>query len=407
MDPAGKLKTIDKYVGTTLVLLLAAFERLRRLFSPGRAARGRDLSGLHNIFVVKTIAIGDVLQALPAMKAVRERFPDAHITLVTTPRVKEVVEGQPFFDDILYYDVYGIHKGVGGVIRFARELRRLHYDAWIDFEHYYRFTSILGYYTGARVIAGFDIPGQVRKYLMTIRAPYPTEAHELDSFLAIPRALGAVVEHPKPVTLPMSEADVARAREWLATAKATLPEAQRGREIVILHASTSPVSIGRRWPRDRWLKLADLIAERYGLTPVWTGGPEDEESLKRLAARTKQPSLVAAGALTLRQYSALAAMARLVVSVDTGPLHVAAATGTPTVGMFGPSNWKKWRPYGEGNAVVWAGLACSPCTTHYLGKISRKTCDDCMRGISVDAVLAAIESLPDRPPASREEVEEA
>jgi heptosyltransferase II len=394
---SSRLKRIDRYLGTVLVLKLAALEWLRRLFSPARRRAGTDISHLKRIAIIKTVALGDVLQALPTVKAIRERFPDARIEFITTPRVREIVDGIPFVDEIVYYDVFGKHSGIGGVWTFARELRARHYDAWIELEHYYRFTTAMGWFTGAPVRVGFAIPGQVRRFLFTIKAPYLTEAHELDAFLSIARTLGAVVEHPEPVPVPTDENDERVTREWLASARAALPPEQRDRGLVVLHTTTSPVSIGRRWQADRWVELADRIAMRYGLTVVWTGAPEDLPGLEELAALTARPSLISAGALTLRQFAVLAGMARLVVSVDTGPLHVAAATGTPTVAMFGPSDYRKWRPYGPGNVAITAGLACSPCTTHYMGRISLKTCDDCMRAISVDRVLEAIESLPQGP----------
>jgi heptosyltransferase II len=392
-----RLKRIDKYLGTVLVAVLIAVEWVWRLFSPAHRRAGTDLSGLKRIAVVKTVAIGDVLQALPAIKALRERFPDARLELISTPRVREVIEGIPFVDEIVYYDVFGKHAGILGVARFARELRARRYDAWIELEQYYRFTPILGWLTGAPVRVGFAIPGQLRRHLFTIGAPYPPEAHELDSFLSIPRTLGAVVEHPVPVPLPTSDEDERVAREWIAASRATLPPEMREQGLVILHTTTSPLSIGRRWRSDRWVELADRVSALYGLTVVWTGAPEDLPGLRELASRVQHPSLISAGALTLRQYSVLARLSQLVVSVDTGPLHVAAATGVPTVGMFGPSDPRIWHPYGPGNAAVCAGLACSPCTTHYMGRISSKTCDDCMQAISVERVMEAIASLPHGP----------
>lgn len=412
-----RLKDLDRRFGTPLVRLLALVERLLVAIIPGRARRGSDLEGLRNIAIIKTIAIGDVTMALPALAALRRRFPEARITFITTPRVREVVEGMPYADEILYLDVFGAHAGVLGVARFAGQMRRRHFDAVIELEHYYRFTTILSYLSGARVRVGYDIEGQVRKGLFTIAVPYPVEMHERDSILSIPQALGATWQPDGYVPIPTSDEDERVVDGWLDRSVAVV-EADRavgspGRSVsgtrealaagsrklplLLLHTTTSPIATSRRWSDDRWVELARRITVRSDLLPVLTGVGEDAAGLEALGARMGMPVLVAAGHLSLKQFAVLASRATLVVSVDTGPLHVAAATGTPTVGLFG-STWPvKWGPYGSRNTFVWAHLDCSPCTRHWMGQISTCTRGDCMEAISVDDVMAAIDTLPERP----------
>jgi ADP-heptose:LPS heptosyltransferase len=391
VDPAS-LKSIDRLLGTPVIALLSFWESLRRLSSPSRGRSARNLAALRRIAVVKTVAIGDLVVAAPAIRAIRRRFGDAELTLVTTPRVREVVEGSPDVDAILYFDVFGAHRGARGFLRFLAEVRARRFDAWIDLEHYYRFTTILGYLSGARVRAGFAVPGQVRRWLLTVPVPYPEESHEVESFLAIAKALGADPGRVELVPVATGPEDETAVDSWMA-GEGLDP---KGR-FAILHTTTSPIATSRRWMPDRWAELGSTLAADCGLTPVLTGAPEDREDLQELAATIGHEARVAAGSLTLKQFSVLARRAALVVSVDTGPLHVAAAAGAPTVGLFGPNTPAKWGPYGAKGAAVWAGLECSPCTRQYLGQVSRCGRDDCMRAISVADVLDAVASLPDSP----------
>lgn len=396
-----RLKRLDRLLGTPLIVTVAAWERLLLALSAKRRARGAPaaggkeapgLSGLRRIAVVKTVAIGDLVVAMPTLAALRDRFAEAHITLVTTPRVRAVVEGCPWVDDILYFDVFGAHRGLLGLIRFVGELRRRRFDAWIELEHYYRSTTLLGYLCGARVRVGFDIPGQVRGRLFTLKVHYPTEAHELDAFYSIARAVGVTRPPSGLLPLPVSPEDEEAVTAWLSDEGVSAE-----RELVVLHTTTSPVAVARRWLDDRWIELAERLFEGCGLMSVLTGAPDDAPGLRALASRAKVPMLVAAGRLTLRQFASLALRAKLVVSLDTGPLHVAAAMGTPTVGLFGPNTPAKWGPYGPLHRAVWAGLDCAPCTKQYLGLVSSCARDDCMRAITVEDVLSAVEVLPSRP----------
>ena len=360
--------------------------------SSDRIERGRDLEGLKRIAVVKTVAIGDLVVLLPTLAAIRRRFPDARITLITTPRVRQVVEGLDTVDDILYFDVFDRHGGPLGLLRFARAVRSARFDAWIEAEQYYRFTTLLGYLSGARVRVGFDIEGQLRSKLFTIPVSYPIESHEAEAFYAIAEALGVTEPLAGLLPIPVAVEDGPAVDAWLAK-----HAVGAGRDLVVLHATTSPVATARRWMDDRWVELAEALVARCGLLPVWTGAPGDRSKLDDLASQTRTRTLVAAGDLDLKEFSVLAGRARLVVSLDTGPMHIAVAAGTPTVGLFGPNTPAKWGPYGDGHAAVWAALPCSPCTKQYLGQVSSCTKDDCMRAISVGDVLEAIASLPSRP----------
>jgi 3-deoxy-D-manno-octulosonic-acid transferase/heptosyltransferase-1 len=137
------------------------------------------------------------------------------------------------------------------------------------------------------------------------------------------------------------------------------------------------------WDEAKFAALCDRIVTELGLPVVFTG-ENPEGVIARIRSRMQAPSASVAGETTLRELAALYKMASLLVTTDSGPMHLAAAVGTPVVALFGPTSPERTGPYGEGHIVIRQGLPCSPCF--------RKTCDtlECMNTIGVDEVLQAV-----------------
>lgn len=384
MDKAGKLKLIDKIIGTPLCYLLGVLSTVSRAFKTPA-----DPADVKKILCIKTVAIGDLVVALPAFKALKEAFPSAHLALLTTPRVREVVEGSPFLDEIIYFDVLGAEKGLKGLAGLVRRIRAARFDMVVDFEHYYRFTTLIAYLSRAPMRVGFMLPGQGRGRLFTTKVPYPVDKHEVAAFLDLARAAGARVARPKLVEIAVSPEDQRYVDDWLAGKEAD------GTRIIGIHADTSPVAVARRWPPERFAELADQLAQEPGTTVIFTGDERALPLIDKIRGRMRQPSLSAAGQMTLKQFAVLAKKLDLFISLDTGPMHVAAAMGTPVIGLFGPNTPVKWGPYGAGHFSVYKELECSPCTKQYLGQVSKCQTGDCMKAITVAEVKSIVDkALP-------------
>lgn len=383
MDSARRLKQVDKIFGTPLCYILGALSYIGRLL---RRAEKTDCP--RKILLIKTVAIGDLVVALPSFKAIRDAFPSAHITLLTTPRVRQVVEDSPFFDEIIYFDPLG-QKKESGLISIARKVRAAGFDIVIDFEHYYRFTTLLAYFSKAPMRVGFDLPWQGRGLLFTRKIPYPIEKHEVETFLELAGAVGASTEKQGLVEIAISAQD----NDY--TDELAIELGLNGAGTVIgIHPTTSPVAMSRRWPAERFAQLADELVQEEKATIVFTGAPADKELVENIRSKMNQHSVSTVGRSSLKQFAALTKKMSLFISLDTGPMHIAAAMGTKVIGLFGPNTPVKWGPYGSGNHTVTKNLDCSPCTKQYLGQVSKCSTGDCMLAISVEDVkLTVIKGL--------------
>ena len=379
-----KLKYVDKIVGTPLCLCLGLFDSVVHFFVKKPTF---DAGLIKKVLVIKLVAIGDLVVALPTLKALRGKFKDAHIALLTTPRVRQVVEGSPFVDEIIYYDVFGKHRGIAGILRMLFRLRDQDFDLVIELGHYYRITTLFSYFSGAPYRVGFDLPGQGRRDLFTIKVPYDVNKHEVDVFLDTARAVGAEPVDSGMVEVPFPQEDTAYIERILGKV------IKQGRLLIGIHTGTGKSAISRRWINQRWAQLVDTLVEKYNANVVFTGTQEEESIVIEIMNHMKQEPVNLTGQTTLKQFAALAKLCDLFISLDTGPMHIVASEGTPVVALFGPNTPTKWGPYGNNHKVVYKKLPCSPCTRQYMGEVS--TCQNnlCMQAISVEDVLSAVDEL--------------
>lgn len=381
-----KLKILDKSLGTVICYILGSMIWLiRRLIKSTSFSKPSDIS---NVLIIKTVAIGDLVVALPTIKAIRELYPNAKIGLLVTPRVKEVVEGFPYIDEIIFYDVLGKDRGIKGLFNIVRRLRSERYDLVVDLEHYYRFTTLLAFFAGARQIAGFNLPRQGRQLFFTTKVKYQTEKHEVETFLEIPKTLGAKITSSDIKLEPLA---VSAHDKQIIDNFIEINNIYDGLAIG-LHPGTSKVAISRQWMPERFAELARILHKKTGAKIILTGTNDDLPLLSQIASRLEFNPVLAAN-LTLKQFAELASRLLLFVSVDTGPLHVVAAMGTPVIGLYGPNTPVKWGPYGSSNISVYKKIECSPCTKQYLGKVSKCSDNKCMKAITVSDVMQAVDRL--------------
>ncbi|RJQ33147.1 MAG: glycosyltransferase family 9 protein [Actinobacteria bacterium] len=376
------LKKVDKIIGR---LILALFPKAKDL---------PVSTNYKNILIIKTVAIGDLVLLLPTIKALKEHFKGAKITLFTTPRVREVVEDLTFIDEIIYYDILGKDKGLKGLKKQIDIIKSKRFDVSVDFEHYYNFTAIIARLAGIKTMAGFSIEGQPRKKLFNIKYPYLVESHELEAFFQAALVFGVAKKELVLVPLATTDED-----SLFVDALLFSSGIQKGDLLVGVHPGTSNSAKSRRWYPDRFAEIIDDLIKGYGAKVIITGTKQDKAVIQEIMSEwsdggdRRQSGLwrpVCVTELSLKQFAELCRRCNLFISVDTGPMHIASAMGTKTVGLFGPNIPSKWGPYGFLDLAVYEEMDCSPCTKQYLGKVSNCTTGDCMKLITVEKVLEKV-----------------
>ncbi len=340
-----------------------------------------------NILIVKLSAIGDVIHTLPALNALRAWYPNAHITWLVETAAADLVLGHRVLDRVIVSHRKRWLRELKGPSRkqafsemrcFWKDLRDTRYDMIIDFQGLLKSALPVWLARGKRKI-GFDKGMQHQEYSYLFYneriTPVDMEVHALTRGLMLLNAIG--VETPSVVyDIPVSAND----RQ---TVKALLEESgiNGSRSLV----TVNPVALWdtKLWLNERFSLLADRLASECGVDLVFTGGPGDRETIGEIRGRMKQASADFSGRTTLTQLAALYQKADLLVTTDTGPMHLAAAVDTPVVAIFGSTAPWRTGPFGEGHTVVRTTPPCSPCFKRQCEVHQHR----CMRDISVKMVF--------------------
>jgi len=321
-----------------------------------------------NFLVVRLGALGDVVHAVPAVAALRVAFPTARIDWLVEAKHRAIVDLVTVVDRAVILE----RPTIAGWTAAVRAMRQVAYDVAIDLQGLMK-SAVLARASGARRVVGFSIWHLREK---TAR-PFYSDAHEAEGGHVIAknlRLLHAVGVQDDTVRFPL--ADVR------STALDELRSRVDGRFALINAGAAWP---NKRWPPRAFGELAAFVRDACGLTPVVLWGP-GEESLAGEVVATSSGSAIVAPRTTVNDIVALAREADLVVSGDTGPLHIATAVGTPTVSIFGPTDPDRNGPFDPRDLTV---SRYDSCGCHY-----DRTCHQdswCLADVTVAEVCAAVQ----------------
>ena len=337
------------------------------------------------ILIVKLSAIGDVVQTLPALEALKKNYPDSEITWVVEEASSGILEKHPLISHLLISqrkkwfhmlkNPLTAAQGFNHVIRFVRALRSIRYDIAIDFQGLLKSGIVIGLARASRKI-GFDRSRELSFLFLNEKLPpYDVEKHALDRYLDIARYLGAKDLSPG-CTLPIEQE-----REVIKQRLEGIRD--RGRMLIVVN----PVArwTTKLWPERNSAELADRLIREKNAVIVFTGSGEDRAVNERILSMMREKAANWAGETTLKEMAALAALSDLFITTDTGPMHLAAAAGARVVALFGPTAPWRTGPYGPSHILVRTAIDCSPCY--------QRQCDiniQCMSGISVEEVMRKI-----------------
>ena len=334
------------------------------------------------LLVVRLTSLGDVVHAIPAVAALRRAFPAARIDWLVGERCRELVELVPVVDRCLATPRF---RAAVAFPRLLRTLRAARYDAAIDFQGLLK-SAVLARGSGAGRVIGFG-RGQVReraaRLLYTETPDIGSPAHVIDRNLALAAAIGAPRGPAEfPIASPRSAA-VERARAALGR-----PET---REFALLNPGAAWPS--KCWPAERFGALARRLWRDRGLPSVVAWGP-GERALAEGVVAASEGSAAAAPPTRIADLAALCRAAAVMVAGDTGPLHVAAAVGTPVVGLYGPTDPRRNGPWSASDVVVsrCAGCRCRQDRPAASGVAVRRCtrAESCMAAIPMEEVAAAV-----------------
>ena len=350
------------------------------------------MNGIRRILIIKLRNIGDVLLTLPTLRAVRECYPSAYIAMLVARGTEPVLTGNLLLNEVLVSDRGGRHAGrlhsVWGGIReglaFIWNVRRMRFDLVIDLTSGDR-AALLGFLSGARYRVAADPEGAGffgKKYLYTHRRRRTNRsAHWVERNLDVVRQIGMDTAD-RSLRMMVPEVD----RKWAMDFLGRHP--MRGDRFKI-HVHPTARWLFKCWPDDAMVTLIDRLIHEEAAQVFLTCGPAgaEQQKAKRIVAMARHKPFDLIGHTTLTQLAALSEQCHLFVGVDTAPMHIAAAVGTPVVALFGPTGLSQWRPWGEGHRVLQENAGCDPNGPS--GCTRTKRCL-CLERISVDRVLDEI-----------------
>jgi len=354
---------------------------LVKLVCPVR--RKCPLAAVRKILVIGTGGVGDIVMKTPLFDCLRRSFPRAEITFFTSSGPEcLIVRGHPGVDRVI--TLTGREaltaRHLGQVLERLKKLRAERFDMVLTTHQGIRFRGALfSYLLGVPIRVGFDKGGRGALYNHRVAVCDADARHATDWNLDLARALG--------VKVAKAELSIALSPGDRAFASAFLGDRNAGEDALLVGIFPGSKRISRLWPAERFARVADALSDRYRSRLILLGGEREREAIGEIKCKMRHEPITAIGQ-GIRETAALIERCGLMISTDSGPMHLAAAVKTPVVALFGPETPVRVRPYSERAAVVRHDVPCSPCHDYgcKLGTMA------CMDAITVDDVLAAVEA---------------
>lgn len=345
-----------------------------------------DIGNPRRICLIKPSALGDIVQSLPVLSVLRDRFPHAHIAWVVNQSYAPLLDHHPYLNEVIPIDRGAWKKGwLTGIISSMETwklLRQRRFDLTIDLQGLLR-SGLLTLATRARVRIGLASAREGARWTYTHHVSDVRETeHAIDRYWRVAEALG-LGRQPKRFLFPLQQ----EAESWATQLTEKLPR------------PTIAVSVGSRWVTKRWppghFHVLLRRAARFGGSVLFVGAPEEAELADRAAHGLPFAVRNVAGQTTLPQLTSLLRRADVMLSNDTGPLHLAAALGVPIVAPYTCTQVRRNGPYGQESRAVETTVACAGS---YL-----KQCDrlDCMRDLTPERLWPAFFEILSRWQANR------
>jgi len=388
---------IDKWLGPVLCSALVGVKRLVR-----RPAAEPPAESVRRVAVLKLWGMGSIVLASPLLRELRRRYPNAEIVFVTLAENEPILRCLPGIDRTVTIDLsLGIPRFLLETLRTIAGIRRDRFDLLLDLEFFTRFSAIFAFLARAKRSYGFSSKGSMRGQLHDAEVPFNTYHHVILNFLSLLN--GKSVEPlpdfdiAGPEVLPRIIADDA-GKSALARRLSAQPNWKDGRPLVAVNPNTGEMALERRWPQERILEFLKSLCTTHDTNVVLTGSAGERPYVASLVDESGLGERVInlAGEIGIDELVALFDRSDVVVTNDSGPLHIASAVGASVVALFGPETPVLYGPLRsrpeQQHQVHYRRMSCSPCMFVHDNKVL--SCwfaqAECMNGISADEVLASV-----------------
>ena len=370
----------DRYFGIPLVLLLALFTRRKRRL---------PIEDIQNILFIKLAAIGDAILLIPALRKLKNSFPNARITFMCSDINLSVIEKIPYVDKIINCRVYDFVKNPFNFYRFVKELRKTKYEVVIDAGQWERINSIITLFTRRDYSIGFRTKGQWKHVVNDAVVAHSRTKHEVENFmdLLIPLGIVPISGEYKYDDLQLEYFLQPEDRQF--RDKFWRENGLESKTVICFHPGCGENGRPREWALENYIYVGKRLHEYDKNIVILITGTNFERYLcDPLHEALKDYSINTAGKFTLEQSAALIERADLMLCSNTGILHVSTCVGTRTIGLHGPTNPVKWGAYNKRAITIQSTKFCSPCL--YLGHEYGCNLPTCMAEISADEVYMQI-----------------
>ncbi len=374
--PVKLIKFLDKYFGSAIALVLGAFS--------GSKDRGK----FEKILVVQLWGIGETILVLPSLRALREKYKKATISVVATQRNIDI-----FYNNKDANKILKLNLNPFSVLFFILKNFRK-FDLVVDMEEYLNVSAIISFFAG-KYRVGYS--HNVRAKLYHEKVKYNDNQHAMETFLDLVRKVNADFKAEKLLSLNYSEQDKERVDGFLKN------KADKNDFLIGIAPGAAESAKARMWPWKNYAQLCNNILSNKKNKIIFVGNQVENGLIQKIQSEIKvaDRTINTAGFFDLNALFYLIKKCNLFVGNDSGPMHIAAAQGVKTVGLFGPNLPVRFGPYGKWNVAIYKGYNCSfsPCINVHKGQVpdclfaeNSEDYGKCMKNIKVGDVLKEIKN---------------
>lgn len=355
------IKFIDRYFGTLLCFILYFFSLFKR-----------KPKEINKILVIMFWGIGSCVNATLILKALKKKYPKSRLTILIPKKNKSLFYKNKYIDDSLFLNLH-----VRPLIKLLVS-KRNKFDLVIDTEHWLNISAIISYFLGRRRV-GFS--NRIRSILYTDKVKFDKNKHSVINNLKLVNGAEAKLE----------KIDVSMENKGFVNN--FLKKNKISGFVVGLGVGTGTTVPERRWPEENFAKLADRLVEKYKAKIILVGSKREIPLMNKIKSLMKHDALISGFDLGKTVY--LIEKCNLFIGNDGGPMHIAAAQGVKTIGLFGPETPVIFGPFNKDNISLFKGIECSPCIKIYEGKYEKCKYKEnkCLKMISVKDVLRGVGKL--------------